>query len=54
MTAPRIPRHRPAVIPCCSPRWYELTPLRVGLIVCIALAAWLAWAALAVLFGAAP
>lgn len=53
MSAPHIPRHRPPVIPCWSPRWYEITPLRIGAIVCIALVAWLAWAVFAALLGGA-
>lgn len=34
MTAPRIPRHRPAVIPVNDrPAWYELTPFAAARIV---------------------
>ena len=54
MNAPRIPRHRPAVITCRSTRWYEITQVRAALVVAIALAGLALWAALAAWLGQQP
>lgn len=44
MSSPRIPRHRPAVIPLGRARWFEVTPLGVLRVAIVALVCFAVWA----------
>jgi len=54
VTAPRIPRHRPAVIPCRGARWHHSPANRVLAVVLLATFGGVALHALLALWAALP